>query len=878
MFLETVVLTSLRRCGQPTLTVFNDAQCAAESFACQAPVLDGLGVRYRVVPVEMDPGFRFHPKAVLLSGPKRGALFIGSGNLTFGGWRENAEVWLHFDTADDGSSALMSFYTYLQEILERLVLPDAVRAEVAEAFDPKTKSWVSEMAPSKRLISRCGRGDALLARILDVIGDAPVDRLFVCAPYFDEDGTALAVLLSKSGAASATVLCQPERSTLTKRAWSAVKGRRELLRVSFRHSLEGGQPRKVFVHAKFYSIQRGDDVTVIGGSANCSRAALTVSGNGGNAELLAVQRLSLKDFEQAYLEELTVDDEEADLPDKIAREEPSSIGAALRVLAARYEGRSLVVAYAPANIHVTECIVDGTPQPFEEIKKGTLHVPSQVAPRTVALVGAASGKRVTSASAWVDHERELRSTARGRSLADAIRSRLLPGEWNVGAWAETLDVLCKHLQYMPARVTGHSQIGKHRDGQDENRTLAYTADDVFASDYHIPSLGALTLPVDGRADRRIRSLQQLLLRWFGMLTFHTGDGSDDATNAGPEPDARPDDLDEPVDRPEALPDRKFADNDATTVVERDRRRIQKLLAEIARSMTSREFLSDRPPELLATDLKVAAVLLRVGLREGWIDDREFFQLTYRVWSALFLSSEVDPKVGWIEYRYRTAEDPQEFIAAMRSSQLTAALVGWTFAVPRGGSTAEYRRFILASALAVARLPWLWDWGGNEESARELAELLVHTAKDGQEASTLEAAQAHWGRLVRQGHALQRFERAVRGLKPSELGARVRQPAVEAGELLWQGRDGFAVVTRHCPRKNGHHVGVLPLQGAEEEAKYVASYTIPVRALLEEDIVPVTESFGDPPRRELLDLLDTISKGFCATGAKASVPPGLRLQD
>jgi hypothetical protein len=95
VFLQMIVVSALRHCGRPTLTVFADAHCAAEAFAYQSQVLSTLGTRYRVVPVAMEPGFRFHPKALLLSGPTKATLLIGSGNLTFGGWKENAETWVH---------------------------------------------------------------------------------------------------------------------------------------------------------------------------------------------------------------------------------------------------------------------------------------------------------------------------------------------------------------------------------------------------------------------------------------------------------------------------------------------------------------------------------------------------------------------------------------------------------------------------------------------------------------------------------------------------------------------------------------------------------------------------------------------------------------
>jgi hypothetical protein len=85
VFVQSVVIPALRKCGSPSLTIFADAECAEQTYQHQARVLSGLGLRYRVVPVAMNTGFRFHSKALLLSGTKKGTLFVGSGNLTFGG-------------------------------------------------------------------------------------------------------------------------------------------------------------------------------------------------------------------------------------------------------------------------------------------------------------------------------------------------------------------------------------------------------------------------------------------------------------------------------------------------------------------------------------------------------------------------------------------------------------------------------------------------------------------------------------------------------------------------------------------------------------------------------------------------------------------------
>ena len=157
IFLQAMVLSALRRCGNPSLTVFADSVCAAQSYAEQRPLLDGLGSRYRVVPVRMEPGFAFHPKAVLLSGPNRSVLYVGSGNLTFGGWRENAEVWSCYSGADDGLTVFQEFRAYLDRVLLRVPLPGAVEAELNDAFDTNTKTWLTtSVVGEPSLIGRLG--------------------------------------------------------------------------------------------------------------------------------------------------------------------------------------------------------------------------------------------------------------------------------------------------------------------------------------------------------------------------------------------------------------------------------------------------------------------------------------------------------------------------------------------------------------------------------------------------------------------------------------------------------------------------------------------------------------------------------------------------
>lgn len=858
IFIQTVALPKFRRCGHPTLTIFADATCATESFAHQQPVLASLGVRYRVVPVAMAPGFRFHPKAVLLSGEQSATLLIGSGNLTFGGWQENAEIWVRFDTEQDGTTPFHAFKDYLTEILTRVPLPDAVAAEVEEAFDTKSKPWAA--APptgDARLVGRVGSGSSLLDRMLDAVGSDPVDELMVCAPYFDDDGIGLRELVTKVGAQRSTVLCQPLRSTLTRRAWEPSADKAVLKRVDFRRPSAPDKERTAFMHAKLYAFHRDQEVTVMAGSANCSRAALTVTGQAGNAELLAIRSVTPAGFREEFVDELRVMGEldmphDAQVPDP---DDGSSVGPVLRVLAARFEARSLLVAYTPPGAAVVECLIDGTPAQYMVVEKGVLRATSSVEPRTVVIRARIDGELVESAPAWVDHERYLCATARGRSLADSIRSRIQPGAWSASGWAEVVDVFCKHLSFMPVHRRCAAATGGQSNGKPDGE-VEFSAADVFSPDYHAPTLGS---PAEISRGGNAQSLQQFLLRWFDIATEKTEEEGEVFAGFEDEGDSNVDVVDRPehllvATQPKPLP--------APAVSDRDKRRIETLLVQIEEAMTSTEFLAERGPEYLAADLKVASVLLRLGLREGWVERQRFFDLTQKVWSSLFFSSVPQKDVGWLEYRACIAEDKDAFINAMRSSELSAALIGWKLGAPSSDATPEGARLALTAVLAVARLPWLWHGGEPEKIAEELAILLAHTADPGVTRDTLlRQAEDEWVLLLRRGQALRYLESVISNLTPAQVRDRIHDDMLHPGDLLWQGVAGFFVVRHQAPRLSNDKVSVLRLQGATGEAEFKASFTIPMRALLTEEVIPRSETFGDEPRQVLREFIEELSRGF-----------------
>ena len=312
------------------------------------------------------------------------------------------------------------------------------------------------------------------------------------------------------------------------------------------------------------------------------------------------------------------------------------------------------------------------------------------------------------------------------------------------------------------------------------------------------------------------------------------------------------------------------------------------------AMASEEFLRERPPELLGADLKITSALLRVAERQGWLEHGAFFQATHRIWVPLFLDVDGGGR-GWLQRRYEASNAQGDFIAAMRAPDLLAALIAWTIAVPKETRSPEHARFELASALAVARLPWLWDGVDDQEVSRELAAVLRSTGGVQEDPTAVgNDAGVLWLRLLQRGHALRRLERALVGQSPADLAPKVRSTQLTKGELLWQGTE-FCVVTEDAPRTAGN-VSVLSLRCKREQPKkdeapvkpkhrgrpqvssvqpqdtsgkrkFVARRTVPLLSLLDEAVLPASSTFGAAPRSVLRAFATELAEGFARDDSK-----------
>ena len=842
VFVQSVVIPALRKCGSPSVSIFADADCTAQAFQYQARFVTGLGRRYRVVPIAMRTGWRFHPKALLLAGPESATLLVGSGNLTFGGWRENGEVWFRYDSEIDGTGAFAAFRAYLHEVLGMCPNSEMLSPEVEEAFEPSTHGWAAGMGEPGALLGRVGRGERLLERMVNVLGAGDVDELYVCAPYFDEDGEALKRLVQQLGSPRTTVLVQGERTNLSAAAAAGLDSSVVLRATTYQHRVAGGSDgeervREALLHAKFYAARQGDVVRVVAGSANCSRAALTVAGPVGNAELMAQTSMTAVEFQNAFLGELVVD-EEAPALGAVTNDEGvvAPTGGFIRVRAARIEGRSVRVTFeADQATKVKRAEIDGSAVDRDEGGDGWASFKATGYRHTVMVVGESQGNEVRSQLHWIDDEIALRTSARGRALAEAIRNRVRSDSWSIGAWTDVLSELFKHLQYMPKVGAGRNS-GVARDEARATGGVDFEWGDVFAESYGLPTEASLMRRLTGGLDDRVGGLRSMLIRWFGIAAPGQENEVGGGEVSGVSEAERADDGDDGAeggDRVEPLP-KVIAGTVRRPASSKERKRALRLVRQVAARLGEAEFLCERRPEVLAADLKIAAALLRVGLSEGWLTEEEFVDGTMKIWLPLFFNAVGSGSAGWLEQRYLNAPDREEFSRVLGSVDLAAALGCWALSVPVKAGSARHALFGLASALGMARLPWLWGIGDEKRVAREAIEMIAHTSEgDGRDWRTFER---RWSRLARRGYALRQLERAVSRVEMRELRCRIKQNAVEAGELLWQKGAGFCVAAEDCERVEGRKAKVLVLQRAGGTKIYAGPFLVPLAGLLEDNVL------------------------------------------
>lgn len=819
IFIQTVVLKTLNKMGSPSLTIFADAQCVQESYENQKQVIFGLGKRYRVVPVHLDRHYdRFHPKAVLLSGKEKASLYIGSGNLTFGGWRQNAEIWNHYDSLEDGTSVFSAFKDYLDGILSRLPYINNISNVVDNTYNQEIAPWSINMEPSSGLIGRIDTNLSLLEQMKHHV-ETGCEKLIIQSPYFDKEGKTVNQFNALFKPKRIEIFAQNRHSELTEEIINGLNENITVVSTDFHHYVDE-KSKKAFIHAKYYAFLYQDKAIVFSGSANCSQAAMNIANAKiGNAELMSVNEMTLDEFDIQYYSNIAkvkegfVPRKQIDIEKTYEKVEEKAV----QIHAAQFEYKKIKIAVTiHENYEVRKAMVDNIDYPITVLTDNLLHVENLINnPSLLCLLlkNKLTNEEFYSDEIWIDHERELSTSVKTRSLSDFIQSSN-ELSWSHNAFGDLLKVFNDHLVHTPKRENVHN-LGTPKAHDKVRKT--FNPSDIFIDNYHFTSQHNST-----NSSRYSFDIHSILRQYLGLYNQTIND-KDVLTQ---EELQKQFDQDS-VDIGHAM---KNQNRTASVIDEKGQKKVRKLIETLVDALTDEDIITNRPLRLLLDDLKVSSIILRLGLTHNWITQEDYFDVTYTLWTEFFFSCELDENKGYLDLKL----DQEDIdIEELYSAELSASMLTWIFAVVPSNDL-NYIRLLMSAILVQAKYSWVFYGDEYEKINAEVDKALVAFKPEDIDYA-LNEHNHFWKFIVNTGNAFAELIHKIYNKKISDYKDRLQNKEIPKGELLWKDNANFYIVNstyQRKPNKQGkYRAYATPLTKLTEETSFLADFTVPISDLL-----------------------------------------------
>lgn len=813
LFVQGILAPQLRAAGNPRLTIFADAMCARSAWHEDRQLLDGLGVRYRVVPVELGRWRRFHPKAILLANRERAALAVGSGNLTWGGMADNHEAWAFGVSDGEGAHMIAAFRDYMDGIVSTLPLPAVLKDTTSVIFDPE-QPWVADLPASGGLLGTPS-AVTLLDQISSEVGDQ-VQAVTVIAPYHDEQGTALATI-ARRWPVPVTCWLQAGHEGLTQQAAQSLPQN-----VTLRSFDVAEESRPSFTHAKILAFHRQTDVFLVVGSANCSRSALLSNSDQGNAELVAIDSVSNEVANGLFAQLAPSDMAPVLLSAPPAEEWPDTDLPPLRILAARQIAGDLEIAFRSTTTitSLTLSSEQGVWPVEGDLSTGIARIALPVRLRVVRLSAMAEdGSQVESADAWVDDEASLAVPATLRRVLNRLSETESQASDFSKSFGGILELFGDYLRDPEAA----RRIAQNT-GDTLTRPPVYDPASVFAENFG--RTGVPGARVHGHHEPvTIHALVEALFAVSHEPKIMTVPlMRDEEEDLGQEAagDARPEN--------QGILVRPVLD-------EQLKRKVRRALRRVEEALTEEAFVEARAPKLLGADIALAAILLVKGLSDGYIEPQVFRETSRRLWDSLFFGGGTcDGTVPKRLAGLSSTMDQDKFVAAMASSRLSAAAALWCMTEYQVGD-AEALAFRLSAAHLHANHPWLFSGGTPEEVATEIFRYARALLSDDRQTQAAPA----WAEFVRAGESLRMLTDALKLAGP-DLRTKVKAEWLEPTEVVWAG-GGLALPVDRV-RRTGNDKAEVRMLGEAGTRKFKAAYIMPIRELIDRKYIVLPPSVGE----------------------------------
>jgi len=420
---ERVVFSDLSYGGAEKIIVIADAGEVEKAMERSAGQVRHLGRRYLLIPAKTD--FAFHPKLIARFGQENGKIWIGSGNLTAGGWGGNWELaasWEVGPQEDDPGIWLSELLTQALDWAEQ----DFQKRELRNLLN---HSWLNK----GHYENKASDAPVFLGRSTQCLADVLAARwsgrrfteLRLITGSTDEDGAFLKWAHETFGVESVKIYMTPANASYEPSVLSQLP-----INISFLPA-----PSDAMLHAKFYWFSGKDGNAAVIGSANASRSAWQlIDGKKGNVELIVPYDNPSQDDFETVLADFEGDDLRspeqvlaAKAPDNDPDQESprfrlatldvsyGSSGISARIDPVPSEGADVTIVFRPGSVS-TLLERDGN------IWLGKLpeHAPGiGNALFASAIVRLDEGEYITPLR-WADCIEEIRQTGRSRNVGAAI--------------------------------------------------------------------------------------------------------------------------------------------------------------------------------------------------------------------------------------------------------------------------------------------------------------------------------------------------------------------------------------------------------------------------------------------------------------------------
>ncbi|MCC6694347.1 MAG: hypothetical protein IT365_01835 [Candidatus Hydrogenedentes bacterium] len=284
LFFERVVLRDLWAGGMNECLVIADRRALDEALPRAIGQVHHLGRRYRLTTPSGDT--MQHAKLILRAGPAGAVVWVGSGNLTCGGWGENSELATAWQIEPSDEQGVMLFSTLIAGITPIL-------HGSAEQFGQKLLDlpWVSNKVrriDSNYALLMSQKGATLASQLARRWEGRDFHTVRVLTGSTDHAGAFLDWAARTFGVKKAVIGLCPDCSDFEPKRLKKLPLEVRIVPL----------PASPMSHAKFYYFEGKKRDAAVVGSANCSAAAwLAPMFSSGNTELVVVyDRCDRDDF------------------------------------------------------------------------------------------------------------------------------------------------------------------------------------------------------------------------------------------------------------------------------------------------------------------------------------------------------------------------------------------------------------------------------------------------------------------------------------------------------------------------------------------------------------------------------------------------------